>query len=173
MRSRTLVVVFSVALRFVTLLAPCSCILFVPIDVLKERMQIQRIRRDGTAMVPNQTFYRNTPDAIRQIMQYEGIRGVYRGYGATVMSFGPFSALYFLFYEQLKAVAQRKTNSAGSDIPFFPSMVWCVLQRDGLNAQVFAWLPETKEFSPFRSCFLPPSLSPLAVRLRLGAVPPG
>ena len=32
----------------------------------------------------------------------EGARGLYRAYGATVMSFGPFSALYFLFYEKLK-----------------------------------------------------------------------
>ena len=35
-------------------------------------------------------------------MRTEGIRGLYRAYGATVMSFGPFSALYFLFYEKLK-----------------------------------------------------------------------
>lgn len=35
-------------------------------------------------------------------MRTEGARGLYRAYGATVMSFGPFSALYFLFYEMLK-----------------------------------------------------------------------
>ena len=30
------------------------------------------------------------------------MRGLYRAYGATVSSFGPFSALYFYFYETLK-----------------------------------------------------------------------
>jgi hypothetical protein len=32
------------------------------------------------------------------------VRGLYRAYGATVMSFGPFSALYFLFYEKMKGL---------------------------------------------------------------------
>ena len=35
-------------------------------------------------------------------MKTEGARGLYRAYGATVMSFGPFSALYFMFYEYAK-----------------------------------------------------------------------
>jgi len=41
-------------------------------------------------------------DAIYTIRKTEGITGLYRAYGATVASFGPFSALYFLFYEKLK-----------------------------------------------------------------------
>ena len=46
--------------------------------------------------------YESDLDAIRQIRKTEGIRGLYRAYFATVLSFGPFSALYFLFYENLK-----------------------------------------------------------------------
>ena len=56
--------------------------------------------------------YRNDVDAIRQILRSEGTRGLYRAYGATVMSFGPFSALYFLFYEKLK---ERATNFTVQD----------------------------------------------------------
>lgn len=41
---------------------------------------------------------------MRQIKATEGVRGLYRAYGATVGSFGPFSALYFLFYEELKGM---------------------------------------------------------------------
>ena len=37
-------------------------------------------------------------------MRIEGVRGIYRAYGATVCSFGPFSALYFLFYEYFKGM---------------------------------------------------------------------
>ena len=37
------------------------------------------------------------------------MRGLYRAYGATVMSFGPFSALYFLFYEKFKERAVQFT----------------------------------------------------------------
>ena len=32
------------------------------------------------------------------------MRGIYKAYGATVMSFGPFSALYFMFYEYFKGM---------------------------------------------------------------------
>jgi hypothetical protein len=46
--------------------------------------------------------YKNDLDAIRQIKATEGTRGLYKAYMATVLSFGPFSALYFMFYERLK-----------------------------------------------------------------------
>lgn len=71
-----------------------ACLLFVPVDVIKERRQVQS----------NLRAYEYTSDlnAIRSVMQTEGIRGLYRAYWATVASFGPFSALYFTFYESLK-----------------------------------------------------------------------
>jgi len=37
-------------------------------------------------------------DALRMILRTEGRRGIYKGYAATLASFGPFSALYFVFY---------------------------------------------------------------------------
>ena len=54
--------------------------------------------------------YKNDVDAVRQILKTEGMRGLYRAYGATVMSFGPFSALYFLFYEKFKQRAVSITT---------------------------------------------------------------
>lgn len=75
-----------------------SCLLFVPIDVVKERIQTQYAIGSSNAT----QNYRGSVDAIASIIRTDGIRGVYRGYGATVLSFGPFSALYFMFYEQLK-----------------------------------------------------------------------
>ena len=59
-----------------------SCTVWVPIDVIKERMQV---------MTQLQTYkYRNTFDAISQISKTEGVRGLYKAYGATVLAFGPF-----------------------------------------------------------------------------------
>lgn len=52
-------------------------------------------------------------------MSTEGIRGIYRGYGATIASFGPFSALYFMLYEQCKgAVMRHRGTSEGDQLPF-------------------------------------------------------
>lgn len=74
-----------------------SCVLWVPIDVVKERMQVQGRRAGGGG--GHGLYYRSTPDAVAQIWRGEGLRGLYRGYGATLASFGPFSAVYFGTYE--------------------------------------------------------------------------
>ena len=72
-----------------------SCVLWVPIDVVKERLQIQEKGGAGN--------YRGSTHALSTIMRTEGLSGIYRGYAATLASFGPFSALYFTFYEKIKA----------------------------------------------------------------------
>lgn len=85
-----------------------SCVLWVPIDVIKERMQIQKYRQQAVPSGEKQlVYYRNGVDAMRKIVRNEGILGFYRGYGATIMSFGPFSAFYFMFYEQFKGAAMK------------------------------------------------------------------
>ena len=71
------------------------CSIFVPVDVIKERLQVYQHIDSGS------TYYRNSSDALQKILKYEGIRGLYKGYCATVLSFGPFSSLYFLFYEKV------------------------------------------------------------------------
>ena len=87
-----------------------SCVFWVPIDVVKERLQVQEAK----------TGYKNTRHAIKSILQNEGLGGIYRGYGATLMSFGPFSALYFLFYERLKLKAQDLSNAPSvAETPFY------------------------------------------------------
>lgn len=73
-----------------------ACILFVPIDVIKERLQVQ-------STMLNAAQYATSIDACRTIIRVEGLAGIYKGYWATLASFGPFSALYFLFYEQFKS----------------------------------------------------------------------
>eukprot|EP00752_Nemacystus_decipiens_P014686 g13082.t1 len=93
------------------------CVVFVPVDVVKERLQVQRTgvampsTLDGVgggggvgkAPVPP---YRGSADTLKTILRTEGLRGIYKGYLATLASFGPFSALYFMFYEQAKAASQ-------------------------------------------------------------------
>ncbi|CCW68911.1 unnamed protein product [Phytomonas sp. Hart1] len=68
-----------------------SCVVWVPMDVSKERLQSQPPSLPGR--------YRNSWDAFRTIARYEGLFGLYRGYTSTLWSFGPFSAVYFFNYE--------------------------------------------------------------------------
>lgn len=73
--------------------APFSCAIFLPVDVVKERLQVQDLQRDYK--------YDGSLDAFRTIWREEGLRGLYKGYGATIYSFGPFSAVYFALYEKV------------------------------------------------------------------------
>lgn len=68
--------------------------MFVPVDVIKERLQVQSNRADN--------HYKGSIDALKTILKEEGTRGLYKGYFATLSSYGPFSALYFLIYEEVK-----------------------------------------------------------------------
>ena len=97
-----------------------SCIVFVPVDVIKERLQVQHPINDKVkaagVVLPN---YRNSFDALMQISKHEGFGGIYRGYMATLASFGPFSALYFVFFENLKSrIRNHLGTSSNADIPF-------------------------------------------------------
>lgn len=115
-----------------------ACIIYVPVDVLKERMQVQNT-------------YRSSWHGLTEIWKHEGLSGMYRGYGATLASFGPFSALYFLFYEQFKvaviphqpSLSTRNDNSI--DLPF-TSIILCSCSAGALAS----WLTSPLDMAKLR-----------------------
>ena len=84
-----------------------SCIVYVPVDVIKERLQVQQKQQQNAGAAVTQQQYRGSYDALRKIMKNEGLKGIYKGYGATLLSFGPFSAIYFGLYESMKRRARE------------------------------------------------------------------
>jgi hypothetical protein len=89
-----------------------SCVFWVPIDVIKERLQVQSHKGGG---------YRNTIHALQTIARYEGIRGIYKGYSSTILSFGPFSAFMFMFFEQFKKCGEKFCGT--TDLSFSCSLL--------------------------------------------------
>jgi hypothetical protein len=75
-----------------------SCLIYVPVDVVKERLQVRALGGGG---------------GLAGAARGEGLLGLYRGYWATVGSFGPFSALYFALYEAFRAQALKVTAVHG------------------------------------------------------------
>lgn len=76
-----------------------ACLIYVPVDIIKERRQVQ---------TKVKTYhYKSDLDALFQIVKQEKLRGIYRAYGATIFSFGPMSAFYFMFYEYFKGFFVR------------------------------------------------------------------
>ena len=90
-----------------------SCVLWVPIDIVKERIQVQAVLPANSAL-----HYTSTLHAISTIARTEGLRGIYRGYGATLASFGPYSAFYLSIYEQLKDVQASLYKLPPAALPF-------------------------------------------------------
>mmetsp|Transcript_15029 Transcript_15029/g.27054 ORF Transcript_15029/g.27054 Transcript_15029/m.27054 type:complete len:338 (-) Transcript_15029:68-1081(-) len=87
-----------------------SCVLWVPIDVVKERLQVQSDLN---------TKYTGNLNAVRTIYTKEGLGGVYKGYGATLLSFGPFSALFLMLNEEFKERVKKALNKkSDKDVPF-------------------------------------------------------
>lgn len=101
---------FAVFLASGMLAEVVSCVLFVPVDVIKERLQVQTTTRTAATSTAT-TAYKGSWDALRTILRTEGASGLYRGFGITLLSFGPFSALYFSFYESLKGAYMKRAES--------------------------------------------------------------
>lgn len=89
-----------------------ACVIYVPVDVVKERLQVQR----GGGGEDAASKYRGSVDAFLKISRQEGVGGIYKGYGATLLSYGPFSAFYFLFYESFKKEARKHVGV--EELPF-------------------------------------------------------
>lgn len=71
-----------------------SCVVWLPIDVVKERLQSQ-----GPDVAHR---YSGSIDGLVRVAKFEGVRGLYKGYFLTLGSFGPFSACYFAGFEAYK-----------------------------------------------------------------------
>lgn len=103
-----------------------ACIIYVPVDVIKERLQVQRSIDQSSRGAGQAIPYKGSYDALKQILKCEGLGGIYKGYGATLASFGPYSAVFFVAYERLKQYSRKhlyrnETNTDVTEIglPFY------------------------------------------------------
>jgi hypothetical protein len=127
-----------------------ACIIYVPVDVIKERLQVQHSSMGGGSGA-----YTGSYDALVKIAKHEGMCGVYKGYAATLASFGSFSAFYFMFYERLKAETRQSLFDPQQteppeivqkkEIPF-PWLVLCSCSAGGLAS----WLTSPLDMAKLR-----------------------
>ena len=79
-----------------------SCVMWVPIDIIKQRMQL------STDF--NTYKYKNCFDAFNQIVAKEGYKGLYRGYTATLLSYGTFLSINLAMYERAKRIMGNRID---------------------------------------------------------------
>ena len=162
-----------------------ACIIYVPVDVIKARktvcpllwkaqshsfffvsyackiyfavgLQVQHAAPLGHSNSGGSSAaYEGSFDALKKIAKTEGLSGIYKGYAATLASFGPFSALYFMFYEKFKAETrqylfdphqqQPKSSIENMEIPF-PWLVLCTASAGALAS----WLTSPLDMAKLR-----------------------
>ncbi|XP_059815459.1 solute carrier family 25 member 44-like isoform X1 [Hypanus sabinus] len=87
----------------------------VPIDIISQHLMVQgqamgrfQLPDRGGAAPARRLFMGHTKDVMLQIFRLDGLRGFYRGYAASLMTYIPNSALWWPFYhlyaEQLSHV---------------------------------------------------------------------
>ncbi|KAK4426259.1 Solute carrier family 25 member 44 [Sesamum alatum] len=68
----------------------CSQAVFVPVDVVSQRLMVQGYSGHAT--------YNGGFDVVRQIIKADGVRGLYRGFGLSVITYSPTSAVWWASY---------------------------------------------------------------------------
>lgn len=86
---------------------------FVPLDVVSQRLMVQ-----GTSGAAN---YSGGLDAARRIIKTDGIRGLYRGFGMSVLTYSPSSAVWWASYGSSQRVIWRSLGYSSKDNMQMPS----------------------------------------------------
>lgn len=86
----------------------CGSLAWVPMDVIKERLQVE-----GQVKVAN--AYSGSFDALRKILQHDGVVGLYRAFPIHQVTWAPFNGCYFMVYEKLKDLCINAGYEDGHD----------------------------------------------------------
>ncbi|XP_062205907.1 uncharacterized protein LOC133907828 [Phragmites australis] len=83
--------------------AVAAQVVWTPVDVVSQRLMVQT----ATA-----SRYRGGTDAFRKILLADGVRGLYRGFGVSVLTYAPSSAAWWASYATAQRLLWRTVGSA-------------------------------------------------------------
>lgn len=92
---------------------------FVPIDVISQRLMVQGY--SGHAR------YNGGLDVARKVLKQDGIRGLYRGFGLSVMTYSPSSAVWWASYGSSQRVIWSLLGHGTDSSGILPSQGTVVL----------------------------------------------
>jgi solute carrier family 25 folate transporter 32 len=84
-----------------------SSVVTCPLDVIKTKLQAQRVAHSGVG-------YLGISGTLRHILFHDGVRGLYRGLGPTLLGYLPTWAIYFAVYDSTKAWLNGVVESSDS-----------------------------------------------------------
>ncbi|CAO2825294.1 unnamed protein product [Amaranthus hypochondriacus] len=68
----------------------CAQAVFVPVDVVSQKLMVQGYSGYAT--------YNGGVDVVRKVIKADGVRGLYRGFGLSVITYSPSSAVWWASY---------------------------------------------------------------------------
>ncbi|KAF2287064.1 hypothetical protein GH714_037297 [Hevea brasiliensis] len=79
--------------------AMAAQLVWTPIDVVSQRLMVQGCN-NSKDIIPslNSCGYRNGIDAFRKILHADGPRGLYRGFGISILTYAPSNAVWWASY---------------------------------------------------------------------------
>ncbi|KAI9120375.1 hypothetical protein K1719_007408 [Acacia pycnantha] len=92
---------------------------FVPIDVVSQKMMVQGYS--------GHTEYNGGLDVARKVLRSDGIRGLYRGFGLSVMTYAPSSAVWWACYGSSQRLIWRFLERSAENKEGKPSVSKIVL----------------------------------------------
>jgi solute carrier family 25 protein 33/36 len=84
----------------------CTALCTNPIWLIKTRMQLQ----SEIVHTPGLRIYKNSFDCFKSVLKEEGIRGLYRGFSASLLGLTE-STFQFAMYEYMKSSLTKKRNT--------------------------------------------------------------
>lgn len=78
--------------------AVAAQLVWTPVDVVSQRLMVQNSRSNFIKM-----RYANGIDGFKQIVKSDGLRGLYRGFGISILTYAPSNAVWWASY----SIAQR------------------------------------------------------------------
>ncbi|KAH7673365.1 solute carrier family 25 member 44 protein [Dioscorea alata] len=105
---------------------------FVPIDVVSQKLMVQGYS--------GYTKYNGGLDVARKLIKSDGVRGLYRGFGLSVMTYSPSSAVWWASYGSSQRIIWRFLGHAGDHQEAVPSQwkIVCVQATGGIVAGAVA-----------------------------------
>lgn len=76
--------------------AMAAQLVWTPVDVVSQRLMVQG--SSNNKLIHDLNSYRNGFDAFRKILCADGLRGLYRGFGVSIVTYAPSNAVWWASY---------------------------------------------------------------------------
>ncbi|KAI5337096.1 hypothetical protein L3X38_016365 [Prunus dulcis] len=98
-----------------SILCAVQSLILSPIELVKIRLQLQNIQAYANAKSHQLQSHRGPIDVAKAIMKAEGLRGIYRGLGITVLRDAPSFCFYFSTYEYMREKLHPGCRKSGEE----------------------------------------------------------